>query len=195
MTEAATAARVEGSGNIIVQAVGSGINVSIDPNVPHLRLTRFEARTKLVSRTAADTALLSAYPSDVMPLLGRESVLGELWDWMKRDRIVTLRVMIGAGGRGKSLALELVREAMAEGWLAGFVEQRELDRFRAQQNLSEWGWDKSTLVVVDYAASRADQLRDWLGELVAGRRPQTDRGGEGAAQLVGGCQRDAGGAA
>jgi len=167
MTEAVTDARVEGSGNIIVQAVGSGITVSINPNVPHLRLTRFEARTKLVSRTAADTALLSAYRSDVVPLLGRESVLGELWDWMKRDRIVTLRVMIGAGGRGKTrLALELAREAMAEGWLAGFVEKRELDRFRAQQNLSEWGWDKPTLVVVDYAASRADQLRDWLGELV-----------------------------
>ena len=29
-----------------------------------------------------------------------------------------------------------------------------------------WAWGKPTLVVVDDAASRADQLRDWLSELV-----------------------------
>src|SRR5438046_3200205 len=113
MTEAATAARVEGSGNIIVQAVGSGINVSIDPNVPHLRLTRFEARTKLVSRTP--------------------------------------------GEPGRSIA--------GLAWRTGRCGWRQAGRGFA------------------------------FGASGAGRRPQTDRGGEGAAQLVGGCQRDAGGAA
>ena len=54
------------------------------------------------------------------------------------------------------------------------MESRELDRFRAQQNAADWGWDKSVLIVVDYAASRTGQLRDWIAELAdapAGRPP------------------------
>ena len=50
--------------------------------------------------------------------------------------------------------------------LAGFVEQMEFDRFRRDQNVAVWGWDKPTLIIVDYAASRAEQLRAWLRELV-----------------------------
>src|SRR5262249_47742171 len=41
----------------------------------------------------------------------------------------------------------------------------ELNRFRAQQNVVDWGWNEPVLIVVDYAAGRADQLRDWIGEL------------------------------
>jgi tetratricopeptide (TPR) repeat protein len=156
-----------GSGNIIVQAVGSGINVAVSPQVPHLRLTLFDARTERVKQERSDAALLSAYRSDVVPLLGRENVLGDLWAWMERDATVCIRVLVGAGGRGKTrLGLELARQALAKRWLAGFIEQGEMDRFRRQQNVSDWGWDKPTLLIVDYAASRVEQLRDWLGELV-----------------------------
>ena len=52
------------------------------------------------------------------------------------------------------------------GWLAGFATADELDRFRTQGGVERWRWDKPVLVIVDYAASRAEQLRDWLGELV-----------------------------
>ncbi len=167
MADPTAGARIEGSRNIIVQAVGSGINVAINPNVAHLRLTRFEARTKLAGLDKSDAALLSAYRSDVVPLLGREDTLAGLWDWLSRDQAIALRVVTGAGGRGKTrLAFELARQATEKGWLAGVVEQKELDRFRHQHNVADWRWDKPTLVIVDYAASRADQLRDWLGELV-----------------------------
>jgi hypothetical protein len=168
-------ARVVGSGNIIVQAVGSGIDVAVSSQVPHLRLTLFDARTERVKQERSDAALLSAYRSDVVPLLGRENVLSDLWAWMERDATISIRVLVGAGGRGKTrLGLELARQALAKGWRAGFIEQREMDRFRRQQNVSDWGWDEPTLLVVDYAASRVEQLRDWLGELVdAGRgRPR-----------------------
>ncbi|MBI3246825.1 MAG: tetratricopeptide repeat protein [Deltaproteobacteria bacterium] len=34
-----------------------------------------------------------------------------------------------------------------------------------QQNLATWGWQRPTLIVIDYAASRARQLHDWFAEL------------------------------
>jgi hypothetical protein len=187
----AARADVKGDRNIVVQAAGSGINVTIDARIPHLRLTRYEARTARAA-DGSDAALLSAYRTDVVPLLGRESALDDLRRWLGSDRDVSIRVLTGGAGRGKTrLALELVREAgqspsvalprkrgrgstTGKGWLAGFAESGELDRFRGQQNVAEWGWDKPVLIVVDYAASRADQLRGWIGELVdapAGRRP------------------------
>jgi tetratricopeptide (TPR) repeat protein len=167
--EPAARAHVDGRHNIIVQAIGSGINVSVsvDPRIPHLRLTHFEARTKRARGDGADAALLSAYRTDVVPLLGRDNAVQDLQQWVARDRDVSIRVLTGGAGRGKTrLALELVRKATRHGWLAGFVEQGELDRFRAHENVAAWAWDKPTLIVIDYAASRADQLRDWIGELV-----------------------------
>src|SRR5262252_10511634 len=68
VTEPAASAHVQGHHNIVVQAFGSGINVSVDSRVPHLRLTHFEARTGRVRRDGSDAALLSAYRTDVVPL-------------------------------------------------------------------------------------------------------------------------------
>jgi len=45
------------------------------------------------------------------------------------------------------------------------VTGRELRRFRDQRNLSSWGWNAHTLIVVDYAADHVGLLRDWLAEL------------------------------
>ena len=42
----------------------------------------------------------------------------------------------------------------------------EFDRFRGQGHVERWRWDKPVLVVVDYAASRAEQIRAWVRELV-----------------------------
>jgi hypothetical protein len=39
---AGPAARVVGNGNIVVQAVGSEIDVTVSPHMPHLRLTLFD---------------------------------------------------------------------------------------------------------------------------------------------------------
>ncbi len=169
MIAPAANARVDGRHNIVVQAVGSGnnVSVSVDSRVPHLRLTHFEARTERARGDGSDAALLSAYRTDVVPLLGRNHAIEDLQHWIACDRDLSVRALTGGAGRGKTrLALELVRNATREGWLAGFVEDRELDRFRAQQNVAGWAWDKPVLIVVDYAASRVDQLRDWIGELV-----------------------------
>ncbi|MEO5796167.1 MAG: tetratricopeptide repeat protein, partial [Rhodoferax sp.] len=70
------------------------------------------------------------------------------------------------GGSGKTrLALELCDQMQAEGWNTGFVTSTEADRFLAGQNLSAWGWQKPTLVVMDYAAAKAQALGPWLDEL------------------------------
>jgi tetratricopeptide (TPR) repeat protein len=160
-------ADIEGHDNIIVQAVGSGINVAVGAGRPHLRLTQFVARTQRVCGDDSDTALLSAYRDDVVGLLGRDEARAEFGRWIRSKRRILIRVLTGAGGRGKTrLALELARKATEQGWLAGFATATELDRFRKQQNIAEWAWDKPVLMVVDYAASRVNQLRDWLGELV-----------------------------
>ena len=68
---------MNGRGNIVVQVQGSGVNVSINRNQRYLRLTQFEARTKLQSESQNPTALLSACRQDVLPLIGRESAVEE----------------------------------------------------------------------------------------------------------------------
>jgi hypothetical protein len=41
---------------------------------PILHLTRFEARTARAAKDDSDASLLSAYRTDVVPLLGRDAV-------------------------------------------------------------------------------------------------------------------------
>jgi hypothetical protein len=75
MEAAAPSASVFGKDNIVVQASGSGVNVSIGAQ-PYLRLTQYERRTKLAARDNSEAALLSAYRADVVPLIGRDGALG-----------------------------------------------------------------------------------------------------------------------
>jgi tetratricopeptide (TPR) repeat protein len=166
MDSLAQSATVSGNDNIVVQAIDSVVNVKVGPK-PYLRLTQYERRTKLAARDNTETALLSAYRADVVPLVGRDGALADLRAWLDMASSVSVRVLVGAGGRGKTrLALELAREIAKDQWLAGFATAEELDRFRGQHAVEQWRWDKPALIILDYAASRADQLRAWVQELV-----------------------------
>jgi tetratricopeptide (TPR) repeat protein len=166
MDSPAQNANVFGNDNIVVQASGSGVNVTIGAQ-PHLRLTRYVNQTKLEVQRDSETAWLSAYRADVVPLIGREDSKGELRAWLNRYASVSVRVLVGSGGRGKTrLALEVAREVSELGWLAGFATAENFDRFRRQNAVEDWRWDKPILVIIDYAASRADQLQAWVRELV-----------------------------
>jgi tetratricopeptide (TPR) repeat protein len=167
MNSPAQNANVFGNDNIVVQVIGSGVNVTVQSGRPYLRLTQFEMRTRLAARAESETALLSAYRSDVVALIGRDRDMSGLRHWLDDPAPISIRVLVGAAGRGKTrLALEATRAVSKDGWLAGFVETKELDRFREQGGVEQWRWDKPVLVIVDDAASRAEQLRDWLRELV-----------------------------
>ena len=167
MDKPAQTASVFGNDNIVVQANGSGVNVNVQSGRPYLRLTQYERRTRLASSDNSEAALLSAYRADVVPLVGRDDAKAGLRRWLDAPAAVSIRVLVGAGGRGKTrLALELARAIAEDGWLAGFATAEELDRFRGQYSIEQWRWDKPVLIIVDYAASRAEQLRAWLREVV-----------------------------
>ncbi|WP_321917451.1 MULTISPECIES: tetratricopeptide repeat protein [Paraburkholderia] len=149
---------IAGTGNTFVQITGNGNTVVAGH--AYLTLTRFVARRQI----RQDLDRLSPYTLST-PLLGREAESASLHTFLNDPRSILARVLIGGGGSGKTrLALELC-EKIAGGWNAGFVTRTELRRFFAEQNLSDWGWQKPTLIVVDYAAEHAELLRDWLDEL------------------------------
>jgi tetratricopeptide (TPR) repeat protein len=157
--------------------IGNKIYVGLDADAtgrliqdavhPVLHLTRFEAQTEREATHDSVTSLLSAYRADVVSPLGREALEEDFSGWVAREQDISIRVLTGGAGRGKTrFAIELARLFAKKGWLAGFVTAEALDRFRTQPNVADWVWKAPTLVVVDYAGSRANQLRDWIAELV-----------------------------
>ena len=152
-------------GGLIVQISGDRNSIEIGRNA--LRLTRFENRTVGTEGEAVTgTELVAAY-SQSIPVIGRDEVEHDLWAWLQRENApVSVRVLVGPGGRGKTrLALKLCEDAVARGWQAGFLRNQEIIRFQGLQNLSSWRRKHPTLIVIDYAASVAGRIRDWLAEL------------------------------
>ena len=155
-----------GNDNIIVQANGSGLNVTVRTWAALSPAHTISAAHNARGRDDSEAALLSAYRADVVPLVGRDLELADLSRWLDDPAPVSVRVLIGVGGVGKTrLALELARAVSKYGWLAGFATAEELDRFRGQGGSEQWRWDRPVLVIIDYAASRAEQIRMWVREL------------------------------
>ncbi|MDD2775666.1 MAG: tetratricopeptide repeat protein [Gallionella sp.] len=151
-------AQIDGNGNISVHIDGDDNHVAIGL-LPKLEITCYHSRRKRNS----ELDKLSPY-SRYSPLLGRAAELASLQAFLQDERPLLCRVLIGGGGSGKTrLALELCEQA--SGWQAGFVTHKELARFMALQNLSAWGWQKPTLLVIDYAAAQAPLLATLLQEL------------------------------
>ena len=167
MTQTGTAA---GFGNVIVQIKGDGN--SVVAGLPHLVLSRRLGLNRSV-QTDPDTGrpreidLIRPHTRSI-GLVGRDKELGDLREWLGKERPVAVRVLIGGAGYGKTrLALELVEEMAAQGWRAGFLTHEELNRFRGQQNLEEWGWNAPTLAILDYASNSVRDLHVWLKELTS----------------------------
>jgi hypothetical protein len=166
---ASQSSNIYGNYNIVVQAHGDGITVNV--NEPHLSLVAWHRQQSKPERVLD---LLNPFVRAI-PLVGRESAKADLESWLASTPPISVRCLIGGGGSGKTrLGIELCESAEQQKWFAGFVNHKELTRFANQQNLSDWGWSKNTLVVVDYAAARARVLREWLVEL-AQNVPSTGR--------------------
>ena len=104
-----------------------------------------------------------------LDLVGREAEMKALWDWLHSGEPISVRLMTGDAGAGKTrLAFELIwRLAIEEGdaWQAGRLSSDDL-RLLIQDNYSAtWDWDRPTLVVLDYARASHDALRRLLTEL------------------------------
>ncbi len=161
-------ARSSGSGNFIVQIQGDGN--SIVTSLPHLKLTR---RRGLASQIQSDPYTGKAIQTDVIrpfsrsiDMVGRENDLEELRAWLAKETPISVRVLTGNAGYGKTrLALELIEEVAPLGWHAGFLTRSELKQFRGQRDVARWGWNAPTLAVVDYASACARDLHAWLSEL------------------------------
>ncbi len=94
----------------------------------------------------------------VVPFHRRRDELEELREWCEHERPVSVRLLTGAGGMGKTrLALQICQEERDGGWRSGFVK-READarpEAAARSLISDGG---PTLVVIDYAETRRDLL-------------------------------------
>ena len=161
-------ASTAGNGNFLVQILGDGN--SIVTGLPHLELTR---RHGIARRIEIDPGTGKPREADVIrpftrsiELVGRETELDDLRAWLRKESAISVRVLTGNAGYGKTrLALELIEEMAPQGWCAGFLTRAELKRFRVQHDLAGWGWNAPILAVVDYASASARDLHAWLKEL------------------------------
>ena len=157
---------VNGERNTIVQIVGDGNTVV--SGRPYLRLTRFEAdRDRFIANAKNELRILQP-TSRAISLVGREAELKNLMRFasLEAPPNIRVRVLIGQGGSGKTrLALELCDGLSAGVWNAGFVTHQNLTRFFNQHDAADWGWQKPTLMVLDYVAAQAEVLTKWLKEL------------------------------
>jgi hypothetical protein len=96
-------------------------------------------------------------------MVGRDADLAATDKWLGLPGPVSVRVLIGNGGRGKTrFALQLSELLRAKGWDAGLVDTDRLGRFLAQPTAPIFTWSRPTLVVIDYAAAKAETIRTWL---------------------------------
>ncbi|MEH2511711.1 tetratricopeptide (TPR) repeat protein [Nitrobacteraceae bacterium AZCC 1564] len=143
-----------GSHNRNVIIVGSYNSVSL-ASQPGLHLSKLQ-RLSGVGLTGAQQ--LTAFERKTK-FIGRSSELDVLKDWLNAPRLVSVRTIIGPPGIGKTrLAVELADLAESQDWASGFLRASELQRFVNATGLSEWVWDRPILIVVDYAAQKADAL-------------------------------------
>ncbi len=119
-------AGIDGQNNVIVQIEGDNNAVNLK-GLAHLTLTRYLTRRHVDT----DIDILSPYTRSI-PLIGRDAELADLRAWLASEKPISIRVLTGRAGSGKTrLALELCEQMLAEGWAAGFLESGELERFRA----------------------------------------------------------------
>ncbi len=165
-------ANLSGSDHIVIQVVGNDNQVNAQGK-PHLTLTTHRARR---GPPTEELHLLDPFRRTI-ELVGREADMTSLWTWLHSDRDIAVRTIIGRAGAGKTrIAVELIHRLAHDepnAWHAGFLTMKEACRFIDAQNLSEWGWQRPTLIVLDYAAASVQPLNDWLHELADNSRKRS----------------------
>jgi len=153
-----------------IQISGDGNTVVVYAGDSELPLVRKQAR-KAEPKTELELLRVDVRATG---LVGREAELSVLEKWLISEQVVSLRCITGRAGTGKTrVAIELCERAEADGWSAGFVQYGQFQEF--VKRASQWQWNVSILVVIDYAAALARDLRAWLDILA---RPEMHSGGK-----------------
>ncbi|MFE1441912.1 trypsin-like peptidase domain-containing protein [Streptomyces sp. NPDC058739] len=98
--------------------------------------------------------------------LGRDAERRDLRAWCAADEHVSLGLVAGAGGAGKTrLGIQLCRELTEQGWSAGFADDVVLHAFLGAGRFVDVVWP--TLLVLDYPDRLTDRIVDWIETLGA----------------------------
>ncbi|MEQ9109328.1 MAG: hypothetical protein RIF37_15310 [Rhodospirillaceae bacterium] len=96
------------------------------------------------------------YRSRAARFRGRELELSTLKEWLEEDTNLSWTILLGPGGSGKSHLAQELALRVGGVWKAGFL-----------LNDTSYDWSSfepmaNTLIMVDYAASRAAEVRDFI---------------------------------
>lgn len=123
-------------------------------------------RTVPAARPAAELAgyeLLRA-ENQAVGFLGRDNERRDLRAWCFDDRHVSLGLVAGSGGAGKTrLGLQLCRELAEAGWSAGFADEGVLAGHLNVGRFVDVVWP--TLVILDYPDRLTDPAIRWIETL------------------------------
>ncbi|MDL2321573.1 hypothetical protein LJC47_04445 [Desulfosarcina sp. OttesenSCG-928-B08] len=156
----------DANGNVLIQIIGDSNSVKLDVGTPRL-LLELPVPSPLPDKTDSaytELKLLSPYAKD-FPYRGFVQFLDDMKAFLRENKTVAARLVIGPGGRGKTrMALELCRHAREEGWEAGFAASENIRDLSGRMRLLRWS--KDTLVIVDYASLVTKELREWFRYLM-----------------------------
>ena len=137
------------------------------------RIRKLFDETAAMARVLEDKALpldtgernpgrLLAAPYEVVPFLGRHAELAALSAWCQEPEPVSVWLWTGQGGMGKTrLAIEACHRLSRQAWHTGFLRDKP-----SPEHLDDLVRGPTPrLVVVDYAETRPDDLRDLLRRL------------------------------
>ena len=100
--------RVDGDHNILVQALGDGINVQV--GLPHLSL--IPPRNRMPRKSPSPVDLLNPYLRSIA-LVGRDADMQSLWDWLHSAPPIAVRTLAGRAGAGKTrAAIQLIERTI-----------------------------------------------------------------------------------
>ena len=103
-------------------------------------------------------ALLRADCDDPVPFHLRTDELDELQDWADSPAKLSIRLLTGRGGLGKTrLILEFCGQMRKRGWRSGFL-QTSLGALTPERWAASFSRDVPTLVVVDYAERQSAHI-------------------------------------
>ncbi|WP_027185660.1 tetratricopeptide repeat protein [Desulfovibrio inopinatus] len=156
-----------GDNSPIYQVCGKNVSIGTQPR---LKLVGPPPERPTPPKKTSDESIMLIPQMEFTTFLGRDDLLENFAAWATDhdpSQPVSVRVITGGAGIGKTrFARELCRTLSKTcEYEAGFVRDREARRFLSERNLSEWGWQKPTLAVFDYAMTLIDVLPGWMEEL------------------------------